>query len=995
MPYCGFLLYIEPTVTQPQQTTSFPLVKLSQQLDGELVWDELHRIGYATDASAYRELPLAVAFPKHTADIQVLIRFARTHGVGLIPRTAGTSLAGQVVGNGIVVDVSRSFTQILEVNQEEQWVRVQPGVIRDELNQHLRPYGLLYGPETSTSNRAMIGGMVGNNSCGSNSVMYGSARDHLVEVTTLLADGTEVVFGELDEAGYRDKVAGKTTASELEQAIYKQVDELLQPEEHRTHIRERSPHPDIPRRNHGYALDLLMQSAVFGEGDAPFTFGHLLAGSEGTLAFLTEIKLNLVPLPPPVQGLVCVHFNDLYQALESTLVALNYNPGAVELMDHYILDCTKASLKHRANRFFLEGEPKALLVIQLLGEDLASVQEQSDLLIQDLKDRGYGYHYPLLTGDDCKRVWDLRKAGLGLLSNIPGDAKAVPVIEDTAVAVRDLPTYIQALNKRLDTLGLSCVHYAHAGSGELHLRPIIDLKTAEGQELFRTVLQETAEVVKEFRGALSGEHGDGRLRGEMIPYMVGERVYDWFREVKHTWDPHGIFNPGKIVDTPPMNESLRYPAGSPTREVDTLFRFDRFEGYQRTAELCNGSGDCRKTELTGGTMCPSYMATRDEMETTRARANTIREVFTYVDTDNPFDSEEIREVLKHCVSCKGCKSECPSNVDMARLKTEFEHQYQRVHGIPFRTRIIGHFSDLMKWLTPVAGIYNAVNQNNFTSKLVKQFMGFSNERSMPLLHRQTLRSWFKKHQPAPAKPKGAVYLFADEFTNYSDVEVGKATVLLLTRLGYRVELIDHPESGRAFFSKGMLDAAKRCAEGNVRAFASRVHAGQPLIGMEPSAILGFRDEYPDLVDASLADDARKLADHCLLLDEFLSAEMDAGRIDASAFTQEERQVLIHGHCHQKTLSNVAHTRKILSLPSGYTARLIPSGCCGMAGSFGYYEDYYSISMDMAELVLFPAVRKSDDTTLLAAPGTSCRHQIWDGTQRKALHPAQVLYEALA
>jgi FAD/FMN-containing dehydrogenase len=642
------------------------LRQLAGTLEGEFYTDETMRILYATDASAYREMPLAVAVPKSKEDIKKLIVFAQAEKTSLIPRTAGTSLAGQVVGNGIIVDVSKYFTQILELNKEERWVRVQPGVIRDELNLFLKPYGLLFGPETSTANRAMIGGMVGNNSCGSNSVVYRSTREHLLEVKALLSDGTEAEFKTLGIDEFHNKCEGET----LEAAIYKNLRSLLSNYENQQQIRKEFPKKTIERRNTGYAVDVLLDSAPFTAGEPDFNFCKLIAGSEGTLAFITEIKLNVVPLPPKETGLLCVHFNNIDESLRANLIALKYQPTASELIDHFILECTKDNIEQRKNRFFVQGDPGAILVIEFKKNTREEIEAIAKEVESDMRAAGLGFHFPLLFGAETNKIWTLRKAGLGLLSNLPGDDKAVPVIEDTAVDVNDLPAFIADFNVILKKYNLYSVHYAHAGSGEIHLRPIINLKTEEGNQLFRTIAEEIATLVKKYNGSLSGEHGDGRLRGEFIRQMVGEKNYQLLRQIKYSWDPQNIFNPNKIVDTPSMNTMLRYTPGQQTPTFKTIFRYYDQDVLQH-AEQCNGSGDCRKTHLSGGTMCPSFMATRNEKDTTRARANILREFLTHSNKMNRFDHKEIYEVMDLCLSCKGCKSECPSNVDVAKLKAEF------------------------------------------------------------------------------------------------------------------------------------------------------------------------------------------------------------------------------------------------------------------------------------------------------------------------------------
>lgn len=954
-----------------------------------MYFDDTIRRLYATDASAYRELPLAVAVPQNEADLKKLITFANEHKTPLIPRTAGTSLAGQVVGKGVIIDVSKYFTAIPEVNTEEKWVRVQPGVIRDELNMFLKPHGFLFGPETSTANRAMIGGMIGNNSCGSNSVVYGSTRDHLISVKGFLSDGSEVEFGELT----RQEFEAKCQLESLEGNVYRNIRDILSDTANQERIDHEFPKRSINRRNTGYAIDLLKDSEPFGR-DGRFNFCRLIAGSEGTLAFITEARLAINPLPPKFNGLLCIHFDSIYESLRGNLIALKYKPYASELIDHYILDCTKSNISQSKNRFFLKGDPKALLAVELRAEDDDELHKKADELTAELKAANLGYHYPFITGEDTNRVWALRKAGLGLLGNIPGDAKAVPVIEDTAVDVQDLPEYINEFNETLKKYNLYCVHYAHAGSGEIHLRPIIDLKTKEGHKLFRTVLEEIAHLVKKYKGSLSGEHGDGRLRGEFIPFMIGEQNYMLLKEIKKAWDPNNLFNPGKIVDTPAMNTFLRYQPGQATRELDTVLNFDANQGILRAAEQCNGSGDCRKTHLSGGTMCPSYMATKNEKDTTRARANILREILTNSEKKNPFDSAEIKEVMDLCLSCKGCKSECPSNVDVGKLKAEFQHQYHKVHGIPFRTRLIANFTRLNKMAMKMPWLYH-LTFNTPLASIAKAVIGFHTKRSMPPLSRITVRQWYDENyrrMRKPAHQKGTVYFFCDEFTNYNDGDIGITAIKLLNKLGYRVKLIDHKESGRTYLSKGLLKPAKKIAEYNVGLFSPLINEETALVGVEPSAILTFRDEYPDLVEQDQIEKAKTLAENTFTIEEFLARQLAAK--GASLFTREKRLIKLHGHCHQKSISSLVPTKKLLSLPKNYEVQLIPSGCCGMAGSFGYEKEHYDVSMKIGELVLFPTVRQQADDVIIAAPGTSCRHQIKDGTGRIARHPVEILYEAL-
>ena len=967
------------------------LQQLFHQLEGDLYFDDTIRTLYATDASAYREMPLAVAIPKTKEDIRKLIDFANKENTSLIPRTAGTSLAGQVVGKGIVVDVSKNFTQILEFNKEEHWVRVQPGVIRDELNMFLKPHGLFFGPETSTANRAMMGGMVGNNSCGSNSVVYRSTREHLLEVKAFLSDGSEAVFHTLS----LDDFHAKCELNNLEGNIYKNIRSILSNYDNQVEIRKEYPKKTVERRNTGYAVDLLLDTAPFTAGTEDFNLCKLIAGSEGTLAFITEIKLNVVPLPPREVGLLCVHFHTIDESLRANLIGLKYHPSASELIDHYILECTKENIEQRKNRFFVQGDPGAILVIEFAKQTREEILEITKQVEAEMRAANLGYHFPVLFGDDSKKIWSLRKAGLGLLGNLPGDEKAVPVIEDTAVDVNDLPAYIRDFNELLKKHGLHSVHYAHAGSGEIHLRPIINLKTKEGNQLFRTIAEEVATLVKKYQGSLSGEHGDGRLRGEFLEQMVGKKNYQLLKEIKRSWDPHHIFNPNKIVDTPPMNTMLRYTPGQFTPEFKTIFRYHQ-QNILQHAEQCNGSGDCRKTHLSGGTMCPSFMATKNEKDTTRARANILREFLTNSDKINRFDHKEIYEVMELCLSCKACKSECPSNVDMAKLKAEFLQQYYDANGVPFRSLMIANFSLSARLGSIAPSIYNFFMTNAVTGNIIKRAVGFAVKRTMPTLSKVTLKTWYDKHNyyKRPVFDNKKVYLFCDEFTNYNDAHIGKTAILLLEHLGYEVIIPKHEESGRTWLSKGLVRKAKIIANKNIELLSGIISEQTPMIGIEPSAILTFRDEYPDLATDENLDAAEQLAKNVFFIDEFIAGEIDKGNISKEQFTAEKKNIQLHGHCQQKSVSSVAASVKILSLPENYSVQTIPSGCCGMAGSFGFEKEHYDLSMQIGELVLLPTVRKQSEDTIIAAPGTSCRHQIKDGTGREALHTVEVLYDAL-
>ena len=974
---------------------------LAPQLEGGLHTGRAVRLLYSTDASEYQELPAAVAFPRTDAHVQALVRFAREQGIGLIPRATFPPRAGQVVGPGIVVDLGRYMNRIVAIDAPRRRVRVQPGVVRNELNLALQPHGLLFGPETSTASRAMLGGMVGNNSCGTNSIVYGSTRDHLVSARGFLSDGSEATFGPLTREEFAAKCAGPDT---LETRIYRGIRDLLGDAENRRLIREHYPKPAVARRNTGYALDALMDCAVFNPAsDQPFNLCRLVAGSEGTLFLGVEFELDCEPLPPP-PALLCAHFVTLDQALRAVLVALRHRPSAAEVIDRHLLEATRHNLEQARNRFFVEGDPGAILVVEMRRARREEALAEFEAIERELRAAGSGYAFPVLWDGDVNRVWDLRRAGQGVMMNIAGDAKPRENVEDTAVAPEDLPDYIREFDALMrGKYGIDCVYYGHAGAGELHTRPLFNLKTTEGLRMFRAIATDVAALVKKYRGSLSGEHGDGRLRGEFIRFMVGDACYAMMRRVKETFDPANILNPGKIIDSPPMDTSLRHGPDTPAPEYATIFDFSATQGLLRAAEKCNGSGDCRRSHLMGGTMCPSYMATRDEKDTTRARANMLRHMLTHpLDAKRPWASPEIAGVMGLCLSCKGCKSECPSNVDMARLKAEWQQHYHDACGAPLRSRLIANFSRLAAFGAFAPWLHNAIVSPGPVGNWLKRRIGIAKERSLPLLPATTLRRWQARHHARGTAGSGdaalqsrRVHLFCDEFTNFHDAEIGIKAIELLQRLGYEVVIPPHADSGRAQLSKGFVREAQKLAVRNVELLAPVVSDEAPLIGLEPSALLGFRDEFPDLVPGRLKSAAASLAKNALLFEEFIAREAERGRIDAGSFTSSPRRIKLHGHCHQKALSSLAPAVRALELPANYRVEVIPSGCCGMAGSFGYEAEHFAISRQIGELVLFPAVRSAPGDTLIAAAGTSCRHQIKDATGRRALHPAEILHDALA
>ncbi len=963
------------------------LKELQGQLEGELRSDKLTISIYATDASVYRRLPLGVVFPKTVTDIKQVVSFANKHGIGLIPRTAGTSLAGQCVGNGLVVDVSKHFTNIIKLDKGKKQVKVQPGVIRDELNQYLLPYGLFFGPNTSTSNRCMIGGMVGNNSSGTTSIQYGVTRDKVVSMKTILADGSEAEFSEVS----KEKFKRKSEQNSLEGKLYKNIFKELSNNDIKNNIRKEFPKPSIHRRNTGYAVDTLLENEVFGSNEEKFNFCKLLSGSEGTLAFTTEITLQLDDLPPTLSAMVVTHYKTLEDCLRDVVPVMAHNLHTCEMMDKVILDCTKNNREQIKNRFFVDGDPAALLMLEVKADTESELEIQLSELLDTAEKSGLSYANPVLKGGQIAQALELRKAGLGLLGNMVGDRKAVACIEDTAVALEDLKDFIGEFSQIMKDYGQDAVYYAHAGAGELHLRPILNLKKSADTKLFRSITTDVAQLTKKYRGSFSGEHGDGIVRAEFIPMMIGAENYELLRRIKSYFDLNNIFNPGKIVDAYPMDEFLRYEIDRKEPEVNTLMDFSDSEGILRATEKCNGSGDCRKTEKMAGAMCPSYHATRDEKHTTRGRANALREFLTTSEKENKFDNEELKEVFDLCLSCKACASECPSNVDVAALKAEFQYQYQEQNGYAFRSKLFAHNTRLNRMGSKASWLSNAMFTSGFIGGLIKKVANVAVERSFPKVYSFDFDKYLKNTINQFSTKKEKVVLYIDEFTRYLDVEQGKDAIFVLTKLGYEIRLF-YGESGRTYLSKGFLKQAKKLAENNIEALKPFVEARLPIIGLEPSAVLSFRDEYKRLHPNTELTEA--ISSQSFLIEEFIAAEIEKGTITSKSFTKVPKTVKVHGHCHQKALSNQKVTFDMLNLPENYNVSIISSGCCGMAGSFGYEKEHYEVSMKIGELKLFPSIRKSEEDMIIAANGTSCRHQIYDGTGRKAQHPITILKNAL-
>ncbi|MBO5611482.1 MAG: FAD-binding protein [Prevotella sp.] len=988
--------------------------------------DSLHKIAYSTDASVYREIPYGVAYPESETDIKELLVMAREKGVDLIPRAGGTSIAGQVVGSGIVVDISKHLNRIIEINPEERWARVEPGVVRDELNLRLKPYGLFFSPETSTSNRCCIGGMFGNNSCGTHSLVYGSTRHHVVEARGVLADGSTEIFKEYKISELEERFGLQFWNNEqqntLIERIYTQLIRFALNAETSRLIAESYPDKQLRRRSCGYAIDEVIDNLT---ADTPLPFSQrtinlckLLAGSEGTLAFITEIKVSLDHLPPKHLMVVCGHCDTLEKSFEANLVALSHRPTAIELMDSDILELSKANAEARRNQFFVVGKPAALLLTELRADTREELDAKASRMEKDLIGSGLVYKCTRVYDKDVARVWALRKAGLGVLGGMKGDARPHGVIEDTAVAPSVLPQYLKEFRLMLERLGTKCVFYGHISTGELHLRPILNLKKREDRQLFRTIACETTMLVKKHRGSISGEHGDGRLRGEFIKLLYGDKAYELMRQVKFCWDEENLLNRHKIVDTLPMDSCLRYDENQ-QYEVEKILKsdatyfnwkaaFDECDAPGATGarsqvhalmcsiEQCNGAGDCRKSNLMGGTLCPAFKVSGDETKTTRARANVMREILT-----RGGDEGLIKEVLLSCLACKGCRRECPSNVDMTRLRAELLQHYYDRNGMPLRSLLVSQIAQIEALLQPVALLYNFFVRWKPTAYITKQLLSFSQSRTIPALSRKTMHQLVERElrQDNVGNRKKKVFLFADEFTDRQEAELGLTFALLLLRLGYSVEIPRHIESGRAAISKGNLKRAKKIARKNVRLLREKINSDCQMVGIEPSCILTFRDEYPDLVPAEWRQTAKDLGSNCLLYDEFLCQEMEAGRISKEDFLADEVEIWLHGHCHQKALVGIEPTVRMFSLLRGAKLNVIPSGCCGMAGSFGYEKKHYQTSLAISEMVLFPAIRRAVEKSgivpmVVAAPGTSCRQQIKDGTGVSAVHPVEILFRYL-
>jgi FAD/FMN-containing dehydrogenase/Fe-S oxidoreductase len=949
---------------------------LRKRVAGEVRFDPMTKVLYSTDASIYEIEPLGVVIPKTVEDVMAVVEICGRYHVPILPRGAGTALAGQSVGRAVHLDMSKYLNKILEINVEERWARIQPGVVLDELNAVLRPYGLWFAPDVSPSNRATIGGMMGNNSSGARSIIYGKTIDHVLEMRALLPNGEPLKACALDQ----EEVARKREIGGTEGEIYRQIQRLAAT--HRTEILTR--YPKILRRVGGYNLDEFVNGK-------PFNLARMLVGSEGTLATTLEARINLEPRPSPTEvALIVVHYRDMFEALESTTEIMTTEPTAIELMDKYILDLTRASMEYARQMTFVQGDPGALLFIEYYGKTPEELLAKLDRLERHLTRQRIGTAFTrAVTPEEQQKIWKIRKAGMALLLGMRGDKKPVAGIEDTAVAPERVAEYIKRLDAVVHAQGAEAAYYGHASVGCLHVRPIIDLKQDPEVEKLRAIAEQVSDLVMEYGGAMSAEHGDGLARSCWNEKLFGPTVYKAFRELKATFDPHGIMNPGKIVDAPPMTENLRFGGKYRARQIPTHFRFRQEGGFDRAIEMCNGAAVCKKK--LEGTMCPSYMATLEEEHSTRGRANALRAALNGHLPADALTSHRMFEVLDLCLECKGCKGECPSNVDMAKLKYEFLAHYYERHGTPLRAKLFGHIELLNRLGCLFAPVSNWVMDSAPAHWLLDKVVGVHRNRHLPPFASQTFDRWFaRRNGGRPKGSRGPVVLFHDTFMNYNAPEIGKAAVKVLEAAGFDVLLAEKKCCGRPMISKGLIREAKANAAYNVDQLSEYARRDIPIVGCEPSCILTFRDEYPDLLDDPRAEE---LAKHTFMIEEFLLGLHEQGELRLP-FDNGATAILLHGHCHQKALIGSSPSLQVLRLLPGAKVEEVDSGCCGMAGSFGYEKEHYELSLAIGSRRLFPAITARGPECKIVAAGISCRQQIAHGTGRRARHLVEVLAEAL-
>ncbi len=948
--------------------------ELRRRVTGEVRFDKYSRILYSTDASIYQIEPRGVVIPRTAEDIQATVELAAKYSVPIVPRGAGTSIVGNSIGAGIILDCSKYLNHILELNAEEHWVRVQPGVVLDQLNSYLSAHNLFFGPDVATSSRASLGGMMGNNSSGARSVVYGKTLDHVLALEVLLANGETATLDAMSRAAW-EALSAKTS---FPGQLYRRVSEIVR--ENKDEIDRRFPR--IMRRVAGYNLDEFVRQAHN-------NLAKLVVGSEGTLAVVTEARLNVVPLPKH-RPLAIVHFKDLFEALDAVSPILEFEPSAVELLDRNILDLTRGTQEFARRLSFIDGFPAAVLIVEFQGTEAAEPASRLRKLTEFLKSKKMGYACcEALEPAQQADVWYIRKAGLGLLMGTRAPRKPVGFVEDSAVAPERMPEYIRRFDEIVHANGTEAAYYAHASVGCLHIRPKLNLKDSADVGAMAKIADEVSSLALEFGGTISGEHGDGLAHSCWNEKMFGAQIYQAFREVKQAFDPKNILNPGKIVDAPFLTEHFRPQPKNTLSGLKTGMDFTAEGGLSGAIELCNGNAFCRKKG--GGTMCPSYMVTLEEEHSTRGRANALRAILTGRLPESALSDPRLLEVFDLCIGCKGCKGECPTNVDMAKLKYEFLHQYHQANGISWRDRLFGHIETLNKLGCATAPLSNLLLGAAPVRWLLERFLGISRRRAMPPFSRETFSRWFDNRSPLEKAGHEQVILFNDTFMTYNTPEVGRAAVKVLEAAGKRVVLPKKRCCGRPFISRGMLDEAKACAEFNVAQLYPYASSGMAIVGCEPSCILTFRDEYPDLLDD---DRARVVAERTFLLEEYLETIAKDGE-SALKLRPAQAPLLLHGHCHMKALAGLEATTRFLKMIPEAKVEVVDSGCCGMAGSFGFEREHYEISMAMGRRSLFSAVEEAPPESRIVAPGVSCRQQIQAGTGRSASHPVEIVAEHLA
>lgn len=946
----------------------------------EVHFDKMTRLLYSTDASIYQMMPIGVVAPRDADEVSAAIEIAAKHNTPILPRGSGSSLDGQAVGHALVIDMTRHMNKVIEVDPEARTVRAQPGITLERMNRIVKQHGLTFGPDPASAERATIGGITGNNSTGAHSIIYGMTSDHTIALDVVLSDGSRAKL----DAFNGDTWADRAKRSGLEGQIYREVPRIL--ERYADQIATR--YPKTWRTVAGYNLNHVVEPSST-------NIAKLVVGAEGTLTTTVEATLNLVPLPK-MRRLVLVHYPTIREGLDSVPALLETQPTAIEMMDKMLFDQCRDKIEYRRLLSFIEGDPAMALVVEYSGDTEAELNAGVIHLREVL--RRINHRDVVLDIADPKQqaqVWFVRKVGLGLLMSIKGDAKPLPFIEDGAVPVEHLADYVDGIVRLVQDAGLQQVAiYAHASAGCLHLRPLINLKTVDGMRQLRQIAEGAVDLVLKYGGSPSGEHGEGLARGEFSERVFGAELVRAFHEIKAVFDPKCLMNPGKIVDAPRMDDAslLRYGPDYATPQAPnvTMLSFNLDGGFSRAVEMCNGAGVCRKTEA--GVMCPSFMATRDEAHSTRGRANALRAAMMGLLGEDGLTSEPVHEVLDLCLSCKACKSECPSSVDMAKLKAEWQHLYHQDHGTPLRSRVFANIAKLNRLGRIATPITNAMLRG--PAKWGMSKIGVHPKRELPALAPQTFSAWWRNHQ-APQRREGetisSVVLFHDTFLEHNHPQIGIAAVKVLEAAGYDVIVINRLGCcGRPAISKGLLAEAKRMAQRNIDLLAPYASEGIPILGCEPSCIGSLVDEYPDLVPG---DAARAVKSACMLLDDFIASEAAAGRFKLT-FDDTPRRVLLHGHCHQKALFGMAGTLTMLNLVPNLTVELVETSCCGMAGSFGYETEHYDLSMQLAEMNLAPAVRAAESSIIIAAPGTSCREQIQHTTGRQSIHPIEVLVSCL-